>query len=332
MSTTTCPACRALTDVPVRTRDGTVTCRTCGYEFVPTVVDPTPATDTPPASLQPQRQFAVTPFTAPPGRLSPRLVVPLVVGVVLALVLGVAAAILRSFFWILIVFPMLHGILVGVCIGGAARLAKARSHGALLLVAAGCGLLTYFIVHYLFYLGFLATPNAPQVGFWAYMDLRATEGVRLGRAAGGGAGGGIGYTGSIIYWIVEAVVTILGAIGAALACVGSPFCVGCNRWKKSRQLGPYAVEPQYAVPAVGAGVPAGLVVPADGKKSVTVQLYTCPECGADGPVEAKATGTLQDGKNTTNWNAFVTYPGEALETFEEVDRTLHDLGLAGKKK
>ena len=74
------------------------------------------------------------------------------------------------------------------------------------------------------------------------------------------------------------------------------------------------------------------MIPAEGKKTVVVEVYACPLCGEQGTLDVKATGTFQDGKNTLNWNTFVTYPGEALSTFEEADRTMRDLGLTGKKK
>jgi hypothetical protein len=332
MSTTTCPTCRAVIDVPHRTRDGSVTCGGCGHTFVPTAAEPAAGGAAAPAAPEPPKQYPVVPFKPPPGRLSFGLGVALFTGLFGALILGIAAALLRSMFWLIIVFPLLHGLLVGLFVGLAARLTKARHQGALAVVGVVCGLLSYFVVHYLFYLGFLAAPNAPQVGFWTYMDLKATEGVKLGRAGGGGAGNGIGYTGSVIYWLVEAVLTAGGAAGVAVACVGSPFCEGCHRWKAKRQHGPYVVEPQYAVQAVGAGVPAGLVIPAEGKKSVVVEVYSCPLCGDEGTLDVKATGTFQDGKNMMNWNTFVTYPGEALTSFEEADRTARNLGLAGKKK
>jgi hypothetical protein len=252
-------------------------------------------------------------------------------GLVAALLLGLGAAILRSYFWLVMVFPLLHGIFVGVFAGLGARITKARYRTGLGLVAAGCGLLSYFVVHYVFYLAFLGVPNAPQLGFWEFMDLRATEGVRLGKPGGAG-GGGIGYTGSVIYWALEVVITAVGAAGVALVCIGSPFCVGCNRWKTKRQLGPYPVEPGYAVPAVGAGVPTGLLVPADAGKSVVVELHVCPACGAEGTVDVKAHGTQKEGNKMRNWTAFVTYPGEALPAFEQVERALLELGLAPKKK
>jgi hypothetical protein len=288
------------------------------------------ATTTP--GSNPQRQFPVLLYTATRGGPPFGLGGAAFGGLLAALVFGVGAAFVRSAFWIVVVFPLLHGVVVGAGAGVPARLLKCRYQKGLALVGAACGLGSYVVVHYVFYLSFVGAGNAPPIDFWEYMDLKATEGVRFGNAGGGAAGNGIGYTGSIIYWAIEAIITAAGAAALASVCVGSPFCAECNRWKQKRKLGPYRVEPGYAVPAVGAGVPTGLLVPADGKKSVLVELYVCPGCGDQGTLDVKLTGTHQDGSKMLTWKGFVTYPGEALVTFDEVERACRELGLGGKKK
>lgn len=332
MTSATCPACRATIEIPERTRDGTVQCRQCGREFAPP--EPGTGSESPPADAAAPKPFPVIPFQASRGGPALGLGLAAFMGLVAALVLGVAAALLRSAFWLVIVFPILHGVFVGVFAGLGARITKTRYQGGVAVVAAGCGLVSYMLVHYIFYLAFIGglPPGAPLVGFWEYMDIRATEGVRFGKPGANGAGGGIGYVGSVIYWVVEAVVTMAGAAGVAVVTIGSPFCEQCNRWKTKRSMGPYPVEPSYAVPAVGAGLPTGLLVPADGKKSVVVELAYCLECAERGTVDVKVHGTHQDGNKMYNWNAYVTYPGEALRTFAEVETTLRELGLGGKKK
>jgi hypothetical protein len=313
-----------------RTRDGTVACGGCGHTFTPTTTEPEPPTESPPVPApQAPRQFPVIPFTPPRGGPPIGLGLAAFAGLIAALVFAVLAALLRSHLWLVIVFPMLHGIFVGVFAGLGARVAKARYRTGVGVVGAACGLVSYAGVHYLHYLSFAAAPNAPRVGFWEFMDVRATEGVKIGKA--GGAGNGIGYTGSVIYWSLEAVITMIGAAGVAVVTIGKPFCEGCNRWKSKHQLGPYLVEPGYAVPAVGAGVPTGLLVPADGKKSVVVEVYSCPVCGDEGTLDVKVTGTHQDGKTMRSWNGYVTYPGEALHVFNEVERACRELGLKLKK-
>lgn len=327
--TTTCPACRATVTVPARTRDGMVQCGGCGREFAP---PDAPADGEAPPAPAPQKQYPVLPFKPPRGGSAVRLVVPAVVGLVVAPLFALGAAILKGFLWIVLVFPFLHGMLVGLFPGVAARLAKARRPGLLATVGALTGLLSYVGVHFLFYVAFLADPKAPNVGFLEYLDIRATEGVRFGKPGANNAGGGIGYTGTVIYWIVEALATAAGAAITTVLMIESPFCVGCNRWKAKRLVGPFAVEPQYAVAAVGVGVPAGLLVPADAGKKVALTVYHCPSCAEDGTIDVKAHGTSQEGKNMLNWNAFVTYPGEALPEFDRLERTLVELGLGGKRK
>lgn len=329
MTSATCPTCRMSIEIPERTRDGTVQCRQCGREFAPP--EPGSASEAPPTEAAPPKQYPVIPFEASRGGPALGLGLAAFMGLVAAVVLGVGAALLKTVFWLVLVFALLHGVFVGVFAGLGARLTKARYQGGLAVVAAGCGLVSYFVVHYLFYLAFVGAPGAPQVGFWEYMDIRATEGVRFGKP-GQGAGGGIGYVGSVIYWVLEAIVTMAGAAGVAIVTIGSPFCEGCNRWKTKRTMGPYVVEPSYAVPAVGAGLPSGLLTPADAGKSVTVEIAYCPHCLEAGTIDVKASGAAKVGKNMQFNNAYVTYPGEALRTFAEVETTLRELGLGGKKK
>ncbi|MBN9518599.1 hypothetical protein J0H58_08785 [bacterium] len=331
MSTTTCPTCRATIDVAEHTRDGTVQCGKCGREFAPP--EPGPAAESPPAEAAPPRQFPVIPFQASRGGPALGLGLAAFMGLVAALLFGVGAALLRTALWLVLVFPLLHGVIVGAFAGLGARITKARYQGGVAVVAAGCGLVSYMVVHYLFYLSFLGglPAGAPQVGFWEYMDLRATEGVRFGKP-GQNAGGGIGYVGSVIYWALEAIVTMAGAAGVAVVTIGSPFCEQCNRWKSKRTMGPYTVEPAYAVPAVGGGLPAGMLAPAEAGRSVTVEISYCPHCKDAGTLDVKVSGAAKVGKNMQFSNAYVTYPGEALATFNEVETTLRELGLGGKKK
>ncbi|MDB5310035.1 MAG: hypothetical protein JWO38_4237 [Gemmataceae bacterium] len=213
-------------------------------------------------------------------------------------------------------------------VGG--RLAKNRLRVALAVVAAGCALVSVLVVHYLNYLAVVAAPNVPPIGFWEFMDLRAEEGVRIGKAGAGDNKSNLGYTGTIIYWAIEAVVTAAAAAAVAVGLVSSPFCEGCNAWKKKRKLGPFRVEPVVAAQAVAAGIPAAVVAPVDGQKKVTMTIYTCPHCGDQGTIDVSLTGSHTEGKQTANYSVFMTYPGEALAAFEQAGEACREQGLATK--
>jgi hypothetical protein len=333
MRETTCPTCGAVVSVPSGIESGQVVCGGCeevidldaAKQPAPAEAAPAPAEAAPPAPPQ----YSVTKFEATTGGNPIGLIVPLGVGVVAAVVFAVVAVIVREFFWLLVVFPALHGLAVGGVIGLAARLVKTRLPLALLAIGLGCALLSWLGIYLLWYVAFIADPKNPQVGFFGFMDHQATLGVKIGKPGQGG-GSNLGYVGTIIYWVVEAVITGVAGAAVALAPVMSPFCPGCNAWKRKRVLGPFLVEPTVAAGAVAAGVPAGVVAPAEGKKKVTLSVYACPHCEDEGTIDVSMDGSHTEGKQTMTYKVFMTYPGEALAEFERAAEECHQLGLKTK--
>lgn len=329
MPTISCPACRTTVSVPADVGPEGVICGACRETIRPDAAgtQPPPAseTDGPPAPAS--GTYPVTQFVAGTGGSPAGLVVAGTTGLIGAVLLAILCAILHSFFWLVIVFPIFHGLAVGVATGLGGRLAKVRLRVALGAVAAVCAILSVLGIHFLGYLAVVANPAAPPIGFLEYMDLHAQEGVRIGKA-GAGNKSNLGYTGTIIYWAVEALVTAVAAALIAGTMVTSPFCEACNAWKKKRTFGPYRVEPTSAAPAVAVGVPAGIVAPAEGQKKVTLSVYVCPHCGEEGTIDVLLEGAHVEGKQTTNYRVFMTYPGEALAAFEQAGSTCREHGLA----
>jgi hypothetical protein len=334
MRETTCPTCGATVAVPAGVESGQVVCGSCrevidldaASQPAPAAeAAPAPAEDAPPAPPQ----YSVTKFETTTGGNPAGLIVSLGVGVFAALVMAVVFGIIRDFFWLLVVFPALHGLAVGAVIGLAARLVKTRLPVALVSIGFGCAVLSWLGIYFLWYGAFLADPNNPRVSFFGFMDHRATEGVRIGKPGQGG-GTNLGYTGTIIYWVVEAVITGIAGAGLAVAPITSPFCDGCNAWKRKRVLGPFLVEPTVAAGAVAAGVPAGFVAPAEGKKKATLSVYACPHCEDEGTIDVSMEGSHTEGKQTMTYKVFMTYPGEALADFERAAEECHQLGLKTK--
>ncbi|MBX9628148.1 MAG: hypothetical protein K2X82_30400, partial [Gemmataceae bacterium] len=216
-----------------------------------------------------------------------------------------------------------------LCLGGGGG--GPRLPAAVGAVGGACAALSAAGLYYLDYLAAVPEPLRPAVGFWDFLDLKATEGVTIGKPGRNDNGMNLGYTGSIIYWLVELGVTAAAGAGAASAVVSSPFCGDCRRWKAKRTFGPYRVEPAAAVGAVAAGAPAGLAVPADGPgKQATVAVYTCPHCGEGGTTDVEVTATHAVKKQVATAKAFVTYPGAAAAAFDDLDKKCRDAGLAGK--
>jgi hypothetical protein len=82
-----------------------------------------------------------------------------------------------------------------------------------------------------------------------------------------------------------------------------------------------------AVAAFTAGAPAGIAVPAEGERRVTLGVHHCPHCGADTPIDVQLTAIEPAKKGSVMYQAFLTYPGAALSAFEELDRTCQEQGL-----
>jgi hypothetical protein len=339
MNETRCPACGVR--VPYADGQDEVTCDQC-LTRIPIEVKadaagelpfpkPEPVAATSGAEHAPLT-FPVKPFEAVKGGHRFLTVVPLGAGLFAAIVLSVVCAILQGYLWLIVVFPLLHGAALGLAIGLAARLMRFRRHGSLVVIGFICAVLSVFGVHFLEYLAFIGGgPGAPQITFWQYMDLQATLGVQLSKAGGGGGGGAnLGYTGSIIYWVVEAFLTALGAIGVPIAMVSSPFCENCNVWKRKRTHGPFKVEPTVAVQAVANGVPGEMIVPSEGDRKSTLTIYSCPYCAGDAPIDVKFDGSITEGKKTWCCNVFVSYPGEALAIFDAAVDACEGQGLKTK--
>jgi hypothetical protein len=240
----------------------------------------------------------------------------------------VLASLLRLVFWLVLIFPLLLGAAVGAVAGLGARLGKFRSPrqvGQLGLVA---GLLAVFAMHYFDYvrLGW-QVPGLNQVTFVEYMQARARFGVKIGKPGAANGGMNLGYTGSFIYWAVEAGLSALAAYAVSQSMVSTPFCAGCNRWKAKRALGPYRLEPQTALAAFTAGVPAGIVAPAQGNKKVSLVIHHCPDCGAATPIDVQLSATEPAGKEQVMYQSFLTYPGEATAAFDDLDRACREQGL-----
>ncbi len=251
--------------------------------------------------------YPVEPFKPTRGGAPAGVVVAIVVGLFGALVLGAVAALVRQGVWFVLVFPLLLGFGLGVCASAGAWLAKCRL--AQLVAGAGAvvGLAGAFVLHYATYLIVFRDFPQPPVDFPEYLDLLCRAGVMS-----------FGYTGSIIYYLVEVVVIAVAAGAGAVILLNGPFCEKCNLWKQKESLGTFKGSAQVAAWAVGTGRPTLMLAPTEADEKVTVEVYRCPLCRNDGPIDVKATCAVTENKNTATAVVFVTYPGAAAADFEKL--------------
>jgi hypothetical protein len=303
-----CPTCGSQTPRLAVAPGTPLTCLKCHAAIPDELLSPQPeqaeGETSAPAAYRVER-FHATRGGSPAGAF-----VALGVGLLGAVVLGALSAVIRGFFWAVLIFPILLGFGVGVVAGGGAWMAKLRRPEFAAGAGAVAGLAAAFVLHYVRYLILTADfPAGQQVTFPQFLDLLCQAGVM-----------GFGYTGSMIYYSVEVIVIVIAAGAGALVFLNRPFCEECNAWKQKEQLGPYKINATVAVNAVASGYPAAMVAPAEGDETVTLEIFRCPHCRDSGPIDVRANGTISDGKNTATATVFVTYPGEAATDFEEVRR------------
>jgi hypothetical protein len=307
-----CPSCGAQT--PRLAGASSVTCMKCRAP-IPTesLAPPTgeAGAEAPGAPVYHVERFQPTRGGSPAGVL-----VAVGFGLVAALVLGALAAFVRQYFWAVLIFALLLGAGIGIVTSLGARVAKCRRTE----LAVGAGIITglagAFVLHYVAYLLFLANLNLPLGpaagglgGFGSHLELKCRLGVMS-----------FGYVGSIIYYAVEAAV-IAGTSGAcAVVLLKSPFCEPCGVWKQKETLGTFQINTAVAAAAVASGQPALMVAPSEGDEAVALDIYRCPNCRNNAPIEVRASCTKGKGENAATVVVFVTYPGEATADFQEVRR------------
>jgi hypothetical protein len=246
------------------------------------------------------------------------------------LLVGMLTSVIEQWIYLIILFPIGMGLIVGVVGNRLVKLGKARSAVVIWPAVAVAGIVTMLGLHYGGYLLWLnAFENANQnrgllIGqfanpemFVTYMDLQATAGVTIGHVGHPGDRGiNLGYYGSIIYWIVEAGFATGMIFALISAAATAPLCEHCQSWKKERKL---ARLPGQADMATGSLVDGHLLSligagSRDGTGDLVVYAYVCPVCGPDATVEAALVHLTTNAKGTTHTKRLccVRYPGQVL--------------------
>jgi hypothetical protein len=194
------------------------------------------------------------------------------------------------------------------------------------VTAAGAvtGLAGAFFLHYF---GFVLTkwdnPHLEVLTFPEYLDFRCALGSTIGSIE-------LGYTGTAIYWSLEALLIVVLAAVVARWPLGRPFCTACNAWKSPSPLGTFRIGSVQALQALAAGQPAAMAVPGASDERVTIAIYRCPGCDTAGGIEVQVTCVRGSGEQARSATLCVCYPGEAARDFDEVARSCREQGLAVK--
>lgn len=328
-----CPSCQRGLNAPEAMAGTAMECPHCQQPLqVPAEVraDAEQAAGPLASPAAPAMRFETVAFTAD-GGFNPH---GLAITYGLALVAGVGAGWLASFigqwFYLILIFPFVMGIIVAGI--GAVGVHMGKVRHPLLAGLGGLlgGIAAILSMHYFEYQramdelekqnpGIRKAWAEEGMGFVDFVKIQANNGVRIGKV-GRGDGMNLGTVGSYIYWSLE--MLLVAGIGFAgmLGSASDPFCLNCRNWKSSRPLGRIAIPRDAALAAIQSGDVVQLAEhdfsAADGTLALTVA--ECKQCGQEATIEVKLEEVTKDakGKESTKLLAHVTYPGHALPVLE----------------
>ncbi len=281
-------------------------------------------------------RFDVEPYqpdgVAPPGGLAFLMVGVLGTAAALGLVLSYAV----EQFYLILVFPLLAGALLGGAGRALVRAGRVRSPAVAATVAALGGVAMMFFMHYFDYLHNLNNPGWQGAG-------RQRPGIHRYRGPGGR--GRRRKRQQRHQPRLRRLVPLLRLrddpgggrrrrhrAGSAL----DPFCRNCNGWKTGRTLAGLPHVPQHvAVEAVEAGALLDLLetgVPMGrGHNSQFLKVVVCPRCSGEGTVVAMVERITTDsrGRRSTKRFGKTVYPGEVLARIDEHSPWLHPRVVPG---
>lgn len=293
----------------------------------------------PEAALPPPTRFEVQPY-APDGNFPPMgLGLTLGGGLAAAIFVGFVASFIGQWFYLVLLFPVFIGLALGGI--GTAFIKAGKLRNPLLAgIAAGLsGVMAMATMHYVDYQRFLdemakgitievgkgaeaitidRSELAKHISFANYIDMMATQGVTISRAAHNDKGMNLGYIGSYIYWLVEMAVVAGMAWAIMRKTASAPFCVECNSWKNEHPLVMVTVPTEsMAVQAIQEGDVLKLLSCAGPIQTEGLLLKTaiCPHCRAEGEVDISLDRLTKNskGQQQTTTVARTTYPGEVLQ-------------------
>lgn len=153
----------------------------------------------------------------------------------------------------------------------------------------------------------------------SYIDMKAHHGVEISRARGGGKGLNLGYVGSYCYWGFELLLIAGVAFAILKGAAEEPFCTRCENWKKSEVVATFEGSAPNIREAVNNGELSNIPRFAGVGDKLTAMLFSCPQCGAESPVDVRLNKVTTNDKGEDSVTALgtATYPGEATEPLRQ---------------
>jgi hypothetical protein len=227
--------------------------------------------------------------------------------IVVGIAAGAAESIVGQWFHLLIIFPLLVGLAVGVFAAWLVARRRIRAPLAAAVVAGLGGLTTQLAYHVTGYVRFRAELEETvrsrgltvdqaleratgSAGFTGYMLFMAEQGVTIKRT-GQSSGVQVSGTGSFILWGVETLLALGAAAALARSRAMEPFCERCKLWYGAEQPISLGSPDDAHVRSVVAALDARdlpRAVEALGARTEdaqsTLTLRGCPRCEEHEPV------------------------------------------------
>lgn len=300
------------------------------------------------------------------GGFEPSGILILIIGMAAAaMLMGGIAYWVSQYFYLVLLFPIAIGVAIGLVGFKIIKTARIRNMGLVMVIGLMAGVLSMGTMHYLGFMEyqkyfttlsdnekeFLALPSekqqeimaqAPEAdradmqmflashsasqSFPAYMDQQAKIGVRLGKV--GRSGSSIGYTGSIIYWILETCFVAVFIILLVRDAVGQPYCTRCHVWKEN--MGGFTwkadLEPVQNAFETGRMPELAKSICVDSKsagptaKALSLDYFECSKCHTMSPTEMFLAVLTPDkhGKMQPSIKSKMTYPGAAQSDVKKI--------------
>jgi hypothetical protein len=235
--------------------------------------------------------------------------------------LGFVASFIGQWMYLILIFPLGIGLLLGLAGALGIKVGKVRSPWLAGLAGFIGGCVAMISVQFFDYLRYAAG----MTNFFGYIDLAAQHGVTIGRTAPSSTDKGInlGYVGTYIYWFVELLIVALVAFVIMRNTASEPFCTECQTWKKRRKLATFRSTLDRLVIALEEGDLVRLLVeeewsPKGGEGLLTACV--CPECQSRGTIDVKLEQVTKTAKNqeTRKELVHVTYPGKAWRAVQDL--------------
>jgi len=108
--------------------------------------------------------------------------------------------------------------------------------------------------------------------------MEAEVGISFSKVSMPNSGMNIGFTGTIIYWLCEALMIACVATGLVWTASSKPFCTECDLWCHEKRLGELSVNSQRVKLLIENGRIESLSRELPGYELTRLMLYRCPRC------------------------------------------------------